>query len=446
MGIRGGGCRMTGRRSIVHISLGVLLIALLALVAGCDGDEEPSTEEPAASPVATDTVPRVTSDATASDAVAEPTPMMPEFRESGSTGGAVGDNAPEFSGINQWLNSEPLTMEGLRGEVVLIDFWTYPCVNCVRTMPYLRDWNEKYADRGLTMVGVHTPEFDFEKITENVVAANEELGVVWPVAQDNNFRTWRSYSNRFWPAKYLIDANGVVRYTHFGEGEYDETEHHIRALLEEAGSDVSDIAVNPDEGPEYDARALGTSRENNDSQTREIYGGWQRNASTNGLYIAHPQYYDAQGLIQVYRDPGNHLNQFMYLHGSWRSDLEAITHGRETENYEDYIALRFFARSVNIVVDLEEGVEPFEVEVTIAESLPADAERGAELAYRPLTADEAGEHIVIEGGRSYFVVDEPDLYNVVSLPEFGDAELKFSSNSPHFALFALTFGSYNEVY
>ena len=437
---------MTGRRSIVHISLGVLLIALLALVAGCDGDEEPSTEEPAASPVATDTVPRVTSDATASDAVAEPTPMMPDFTASGSTGGAVGDMAPEFSGINQWLNSEPLTMEGLRGDVVLIDFWTYTCVNCVRTMPYLRDWNEKYADRGLTMVGVHTPEFDFEKITENVVAANEELGVVWPVAQDNNFRTWRSYSNRFWPAKYLIDANGVVRYTHFGEGEYDETEHHIRALLEEAGSDVSDIAVNPDEGPEYDARALGTSRENNDSQTREIYGGWQRNASTNGLYIAHPQYYDAQGLVQVYRDPGNHLNQFMYLHGSWRSDLEAITHGRETENYEDYIALRFFARSVNIVVDLEEGVEPFEVEVTIAESLPADAERGAELAYRPLTADEAGEHIVIEGGRSYFVVDEPDLYNVVSLLEFGDAELKFSSNSPHFALFALTFGSYNEVY
>ncbi|MYF64887.1 MAG: redoxin family protein [Chloroflexi bacterium] len=159
MGIRGGGCRMTGRRSIVHISLGVLLIALLALVAGCNGDEELSTEEPAASPVATDTVPRVTSDATASDAVAEPTPMMPDFRASGSTGGAVGDNAPEFSGINQWLNSDELTMEGLRGDVVLIDFWTYTCVNCIRTMPFLRDWNEKYADRGLTMIGVHTPEF-----------------------------------------------------------------------------------------------------------------------------------------------------------------------------------------------------------------------------------------------------------------------------------------------
>lgn len=422
------------------VALGALLPVLLAL-AGCSGDGETPAEEPAASPVATAT------DAPAGPAGAPPpTPMMPEFRLTGNTGGAIGDMAPEFSGDGRWLNSEPLAMEGLRGDVVLIDFWTYTCVNCVRTMPYLRDWNEKYADRGLTMVGVHTPEFDFEKITENVVAANGELGVVWPVVQDNDFRTWRSYGNRFWPAKYLIDANGVVRYTHFGEGAYDETEHHVRALLEEAGGDVSDIAVNPDAGPEYDARALGTSRENNDSQTREIYGGWQRNASTSGLYIAHTQYYDGAGLTQFYRDPGDHQNQFMYLHGSWRSDLEAISHARRTENYEDYIALRFFARSVNIVVDLEEGVEPFEVEVTIAESLPPGAEAGTELAYRPLTANEAGEHIVIEGGRSYFVVDEPDIYNVVALPEFGDAELKFSSNSPHFALFALTFGSYDEVY
>ena len=439
---------MTGRRSIVHISLGLLFIALLALVAACSGDEGSSTEEPVSSPAVTasEVEEPAASDAAASDAPAEPTPMMPDFNTSGNTGGTLGDNAPEFAGIDQWLNSEPLTMEGLRGDVVLIDFWTYTCINCIRTMPYLRDWNEKYADLGLTMIGVHTPEFDFEKITENVSAANEELGVVWPVAQDNDFRTWRSYNNRFWPAKYLIDANGIVRYTHFGEGAYDETEHHIRALLEEAGNDVSDIEGGSGPEPTHDERARGTSRENNDSQTREIYGGWQRNASNSGLYIAHPQYYDGQGVAQFYRDPGDHLNQFMYLHGLWRSDLEAITHARETEDYEDYIALRFFARTVNIVLDLEEGVEPFEVEVTIAESLPPDAERGTELAYRPLTEDEAGEHIVIEGGRSYFVVDEPDLYNVISLPEFGDAELKFSSNSPHFALFALTFGSYGDVY
>ena len=440
---------MIGPSSIVRISLGVLLLALVAVVAGC-GEEGGATpaDEPTAPPAATATVApaasdSAASDSAASDAVAEPTPRMAGFQPTGRTGGGLGDTAPEFKGISEWLNSGELKMEELRGEVVLIDFWTYTCVNCIRTMPYLREWNEKYADRGLTMVGVHTPEFDFEKITDNVAAANEELGVVWSVAQDNDFGTWRSYNNRFWPAKYLIDADGVVRYTHFGEGAYDETEHHIRALLEEAGNDVSDIAAGADAGPMYDRRAIGTSQEN--QQTREIYGGWERNSFQP--YIAHAQYYEGGPLAtQLYRDPAEHFNHALFLHGSWRTDLEAISHGRETEDYEDYIALRFFARTVNIVLDLEEGVEPFEVEVTIAESLPPNAESGAELAYRPLTADEAGEHIVIEGGRSYFVVDEPDLYNVISLPEFGDAELKFSSNSPHFALFALTFGSYDEVF
>ena len=156
----------------VRISLSVFLLALLAVVAGCSGDEEPPTASPVATAADEPAAPAA-SDAAAQGAETEPTPMMPDFNASGSTGGAVGDSAPEFSGINQWLNSDPLTMEGLRGDVVLIDFWTYTCVNCIRTMPYLRDWNEKYADRGLTMVGVHTPEFDFEKITENVAAANE---------------------------------------------------------------------------------------------------------------------------------------------------------------------------------------------------------------------------------------------------------------------------------
>ncbi|MDE2836883.1 MAG: redoxin family protein [Chloroflexota bacterium] len=436
---------MTGLSSIVRVSVCVLALALLAVLVGCSGEEATPTDEPAAIPVATATDTPAESVAQPAEPAgdARPTPMMPEFTATGSTGGGLGDTAPEFTGISEWLNSEPLMMAELRGDVVLIDFWTYTCVNCIRTMPYLRDWNEKYADRGLTMIGVHTPEFDFEKITENVVAANDELGVVWPVAQDNDFGTWRSYNNRFWPAKYLIDAEGVVRYTHFGEGAYDETEHHIRALLEEAGNDVSDIAASADTGPTFDQRARGTSVET--QQTREIYGGWDRNSFQP--YIAHLEYYEAGPLVtQFYLDPGEHFNHALFLHGSWHTDFEAISHGRETEDYEDYIALRFFARTVNIVLDLEEGVEPFEVEVTIAESLPPGAEPGAELAYRPLTPDEAGEHIVIEDGRSYFVVDEPDLYNVVSLPEFGDAELKFSSNSAHFALFALTFGSYDEVF
>ena len=153
----------------------------------------------------------------------------------GSTGGRIGDCAPEFMGTQEWINSDPLTLDNLRGNVVLIDFWTYTCVNCIRTLPFLQEWYDRYADEGLVIVGVHTPEFEFEKIFDNVVEATKDEEVVWPVVQDNDFAVWRSYSNRYWPAKYLIDQAGVIRYTHFGEGKYAETEEMIRKLLEEGG-------------------------------------------------------------------------------------------------------------------------------------------------------------------------------------------------------------------
>ena len=447
--------RGSNRKRMAPLALAVAaaaaVVATLLLTAGCSGadDAAPTSSAPEAMPIAGSTQEPASGDGDGSESEAEstptPHPTSTPVEESGGTGGAVGDRAPEFVGVNRWLNSEPLTMEGLRGSVVLVDFWTYTCVNCIRTLPYLRDWHAKYAERGLSLIGVHTPEFEYEKVTENVISASEELAVVWPVAQDNDFRTWRAYDNRYWPAKYLIDANGVVRYTKFGEGSYDETERLIRELLEEAGADVSDIAVNPDRGPEADRRAY-EADSIEDRQTREIYGGWNRNSSPTGLYIAHPQYYDGRSLTQFYRDPGIHLNQFMYLNGSWRTGDESIIHARATESLDDWIALRFLARTVNIVVGFPEGTEPFEVDVFIADLPPADADPGVELDYRPLAPDEAGEHIVLEGGRSYFVVNEPDLYNAVALPAFGAAEVKFASNSPDFALFALTFGSYDEVY
>jgi cytochrome c biogenesis protein CcdA/thiol-disulfide isomerase/thioredoxin len=143
--------------------------------------------------------------------------------------------APEFEGVTRWVNSRPLTLASLRGKVVLIDFWTYTCINCIRTLPYLRAWDERYRDRGLTIVGVHTPEFAFEKDTGNVRDAVKRSGLRYAVAQDNDYATWNAWGNRYWPAKYLIDATGQVRDTHFGEGDYDVTEQAIRALLEEAG-------------------------------------------------------------------------------------------------------------------------------------------------------------------------------------------------------------------
>ena len=352
---------------------------------------------------------------------------------SGQTGGSVGDNGADFVGITNWINSEPLTVESLLGKVVLVDFWTYTCVNCIRTMPFLRDWQKKYADEGLVIVGVHAPEFEFEKISANVASATAEFGLDYPVAQDDDFTTWRGYNNRSWPAKYLLDKDGIVRYTHIGEGGYDETELAIRELLRDAGSDLRHIERNEDPGPEFVARAYAVI-DPQERITRELYGGWNRNATPNGLYIAHANYYNGPDRAADYIDPGEHFNQAMFLQGTWINGLEAIKHGRVTASYEDYIAMRVFARSANIVIDLEEGVEPFTVRVSVT-----DAETGIK---RALDESEAGVDIVYRDGESLLEVTEGRMYFALSLPEYSETELKFSSNSPDFALFAMTFGAY----
>ena len=149
------------------------------------------------------------------------------------------DLAPEIDGGTRWLNSQPLTMAGLKGKVVLIDFWTYSCINCIRTLPYLTAWDTKYREKGLVIIGVHSPEFEFEKNPDNVLKAMADFGINYPVVQDNDFVIWRAYNNRYWPAKYLIDKNGVIRYTHFGEGAYDKTERKIQELLGETADLVS---------------------------------------------------------------------------------------------------------------------------------------------------------------------------------------------------------------
>ena len=139
--------------------------------------------------------------------------------------------APEFKGINIWLNSPQLTIQDLKGKVVLVDFWTYSCINCIHTLPHVTDWDQKYRNQGLMIVGIHTPEFEFEKTQDNVKTAIAKYGIHYPIALDNQYATWRNYNNRYWPAFYLIDKRGEVVYTHFGEGEYDVTEHNIRLLL-----------------------------------------------------------------------------------------------------------------------------------------------------------------------------------------------------------------------
>ena len=141
--------------------------------------------------------------------------------------------APDFTGIDKWLNSDPLTLQQLRGKVVLVDFWTYTCINCIHVLPYVKTWNQKYKDQGLAVVGVHTPEYPFERNTDNVKTAIKRFGITFPVAQDNNYATWRAYDNQYWPAFYLVDKKGHIAYTHFGEGDYEQTEAKIKALLAE---------------------------------------------------------------------------------------------------------------------------------------------------------------------------------------------------------------------
>jgi cytochrome c biogenesis protein CcdA/thiol-disulfide isomerase/thioredoxin len=186
--------------------------------------------------------------------------------------------APEFTGIARWLNTAPgqePTLRGLRGRVVLVDFWTYTCINCLRTLSHLRAWDDRYHAAGLSIVGVHTPEFAFERRESNVRDAIAANGLRYPVALDNDYGTWNAWLNRYWPAKYLIDARGRVRYWHYGEGDYDETERAIRALLDEAGRAPAGDAAAP---VEADQAAPGVT-------TPETYLGWERAQGFDGQGI-----------------------------------------------------------------------------------------------------------------------------------------------------------------
>ncbi|NCP67152.1 redoxin domain-containing protein [bacterium] len=137
-------------------------------------------------------------------------------------------------GLGPWLNSEPRgSLEELKGQVVLLKFWTFACSNCIHTLPYVQSWHEKYADQGLTILGIHSPEFAYERKLENVEKSVKQYGLTFPIALDNDFKTWRSFNNRYWPAFYLLDKDGVVRYKHFGQGDYEETEQRIQTLLKE---------------------------------------------------------------------------------------------------------------------------------------------------------------------------------------------------------------------
>ncbi len=430
---------MFRRRATTSLIGAALAFAFIS--ASCGGSatdpapaEAPQAEAPPAAQVAPDPQPAepAAEAAPATKTAPEPT-AVPEPATAASA--RTGDEklAPELTGINSWINSQPLTLEGQRGNVVLIDFWTYTCINCIRTLPYIKDWHEKYADEGLVIIGVHTPEFEFEKNRDNVVEFMGKEMLKYAVAQDNDYGTWRAFENRFWPAKYLIDKDGYIRYMHFGEGAYEETERKIRDLLAEKGAAMAQISLDTRPELEHDPKAA--SGDPLTSQTRELYAGYERNYNAAAArrmppYIVQRKFYDEIDADTEYQDPGEHVNHFIYLHGLWRNGRESLTHSRMTENFEDYLLVKFFARTVNVVF-APEGAEAYDVRVT--------------LDGKPVDATQAGADIQFDvDGNSFVRVDEPRMYRIVKIPEFGGYEMKLSSNSEHFTVFAYTFGSYME--
>ena len=297
--------------------------------------------------------------------------------------------APEFTGNDHWLNTpagRPLTIEELRGRVVLIDFWTYTCINCLRTLPQLRAWDARYRDDGLTIVGVHTPEFTFERDLDNVERAVRRNGLHYAVAQDNSYATWNAWGNQYWPAKYLIDARGRVRYTHFGEGAYAETETAIRALLAEAGRDrLGDMTRAPTETADPAVA------------TPETYLG---SARASGFVPSRPR----PGTHRYQPPPADLARSRFALSGVWRVDDESATAVRGAA-----INARVVARKVFLV---------------LSASGPGRHEVAVEVDGKPV------RRVSVRGQR---------LYPLVSLPRVADRRLTLRLD-PGVSAYAVTFG------
>ncbi len=264
---------------------------------------------------------------------------------------------PELSGAVEWLNSPPLTAEGLRGKVVLIDFWTYSCINCLRALPYVRAWADKYKEQGLVVIGVHAPEFAFEKSVDNVRKAVADLKIGYPVAIDNDYAIWRAFDNQYWPAHYFVDAQGRIRHHHFGEGRYDESERVIQQLLAEAGNaSVSEgsVTVNASgaEAPADKQNALST----------ETYVGADRAenfVSPGGLVVDAPHVYSAHP---------TRLNEWG-LAGKWTVRGERATLDRK----DGSIVFRFHSRDLHLVLGPGHDGTPVRFNVTIDGAVPGES-------------------------------------------------------------------------
>lgn len=314
---------------------------------------------------------------------------------------------PPLTGATTWINSPPLTREQLRGKVVVVDFWTYSCINCLRALPYVRAWAEKYKDQGLVVIGVHTPEFAFEKSEANVREAVNRLGVTYPVAMDNDFAVWRAFRNQYWPAHYFIDAQGRIRHHHFGEGDYDGSERVIQQLLKEAGAaDVASDLV------QVQAQGAEAAADMAQLASPETYVGYARaeNFRSPGGF--------ARDAVKTYGPAALRLNDWS-LAGSWRVTREhaALTApgGR--------LAFRFKARDLHLVMGPGQGDAGLRFRVRIDGAAPGS---------------DAGSDIDAQGlGR----IDRQRLYQLVRQSgPVGERTFEIEFLDPGVQVFAFTFG------
>jgi cytochrome c biogenesis protein CcdA/thiol-disulfide isomerase/thioredoxin len=315
---------------------------------------------------------------------------------------------PPLNGAVQWLNSPPLDAQALKGKVVLVDFWTYSCINCLRTLPYVKAWAEKYRDQGLVVIGVHAPEFAFERDVGNVTKAMKELGINYPVAIDNDYKIWRAFNNEYWPAHYFADAQGRIRYHHFGEGDYAESERVIQQLLREAGAKtVADGLINAD------AQGVQQAPDMNQVLSPETYVGYQRAehfVPENGL---------VPDKVATYNPPANLTLNDWSLGGQWAVGAERATASAPASR----IVYRFHARDLHLVLGPSADGKPVRFNVSIDGQAPGDA-HGVDVA-----ADGSGR------------VTEQRLYQLVrQTDEVKDRTFTIEFLDPGVSAYAFTFG------
>jgi thiol-disulfide isomerase/thioredoxin len=312
--------------------------------------------------------------------------------------------APDFVEISAWINSPPLNLSQLKGRVVLVDFWTYSCINCIREIPYLNAWYAKYGRDGLTVVGVHTPEFQFERNYSNVLAAVKSLGIKYPVALDNNYSTWNVYGNEYWPSEYVIDQNGMIRHTQIGEGDYNETETVIRELLQSAGYSVGSGSVSSS----VNATAVNFSK----IGTPEIYVGY----NTIRGPIGNPQGFSPEHVVN-YTIGGALQNNTVYFSGRWYNANDSmIAAGNDSKAF-----LIYDAKAVNIVAQGNSST----IEVNLD---------GGNLPMSYLGSD-----MVLKGNVASVDITMARLYNLVDAPSYGWHEIEIMAQ-PGFRLYTFTFG------